>query len=111
MYNDSIDGIEDWRAEQERVSRTWGNSIPFNLAYELVYENNSEKIYKLKSEEIEEVASLYSLDTSSIPSLNSNMQNWDYSAFYTNLQNGVREYHKQKEKENEMITGQTLTRK
>ena len=49
----------------------------FNYTYELIFENDSERLYRLKEEKLRESLELYDIDKSLVPSLNSKMVRWD----------------------------------
>lgn len=77
MYNPEIEGIEEWRRAHERVSQVWADSSEFEQYYTLVFENGSERLYRLKEDEVLRVARTFGIDTKMIPSLNSDIHRWN----------------------------------
>lgn len=77
MYNPNIEGIEDWRREQERVSMTWADSPIFESYYDLVFENGSERLYKLRENKVKRNARTLGIELERIPSLNPEQGRWD----------------------------------
>lgn len=112
MYNPKIEGIEDWRRESERISQAWAHSENFHHAYELVYENKSERLYRLRDDVVVQVASLYGIDPALIPSLNEDIIYWDQAEFYETLQDGVSSYWDARAaREQQIATARIMNRK
>jgi len=84
MYNPEIQ-VATWRKQNELVSTNWGNSEEFAEAYELVYENSSERLYRLRSDVIELAAEEQGVDVDAIPSLNPEIAKWNPGTVYEDM--------------------------
>jgi len=85
MYNPDIQ-VASWRRNNELISSTWGDSNEFDQAYELVYENDSERLYRLRSDVIYVAAREQGIDAESIPSLNPKIAKWNPDTVYDQMQ-------------------------
>ena len=85
MYNPDIQ-VAEWRKYNEKISQTWGDSQEFDYAYELVYENSSERLYKLRDEVVYRAAINQGIDTAAVPSLNPEIARWDARTIYDKIQ-------------------------
>ena len=86
MYNPDI-AVEGWRKENELVSVLWSDSEIFNYTYELVFENDSERLYLLREDVLRESLALYGIDEVFVPSLNGKMVRWDTAELSEYLEN------------------------
>lgn len=85
MYNPGIQ-VASWRKNNELISAKWGDSHEFAQAYELIYENDSERLYRLRSDVIYIAAREQGIDTRTIPSLNPEIAKWDPDTVYDQMQ-------------------------
>lgn len=85
MYNPGIQ-VASWRKSNELISTKWGDSHEFAQAYELIYENDSERLYRLRSDVIYVAAREQGIDTRTIPSLNPDIAKWDPDTVYDQMQ-------------------------
>jgi hypothetical protein len=85
MYNPEIQGIEDWRKENEKISNTWAHSESFHKAYELIYENDSERLYVIRDSVVGDLVASYDINPEIVPSLNNKIANWDQYDFYKKI--------------------------
>lgn len=84
MYNPDIQ-VTQWRKQNELISVRWGNSQEFARAYELVYENDSERLYRLRSDVIYLAAVEQGIDVDAIPSLNPEIVRWNPGTVYDEM--------------------------
>lgn len=84
MYNPSLEAYT-WTKTQERVSVRWGDSEEFLEMYELIFENNSERLYLLKDAAVRKKAAEYGLVPTTLPSLNIHMVRWDSETLYNDI--------------------------
>jgi len=84
MYNPDIQ-IADWRKHNELISEKWGDSEEFNYAYELIFENDSEKLFRLRDDVVKNAAEVQGIPTNEIPSLNPEIAKWDTNNVYERM--------------------------
>ncbi|OGZ41617.1 MAG: hypothetical protein A3C80_00235 [Candidatus Ryanbacteria bacterium RIFCSPHIGHO2_02_FULL_45_43] len=92
MYNPDI-AVVEWRKENERISARWANSDEFREAYELVFENESERLYRLREDVVRKKAAMIGMDASTIPSLNPDMVRWETRTVYAEITGKLRVYY------------------
>lgn len=85
MYNTNTGSALDWAKKNEKVSARWGNSQTFLNYYNLVFENNRERLYKINEKALRQYAIDKNLKLSEIPSLNSNITWWNPETIYEKM--------------------------
>lgn len=85
MYN-SEDGKDQWAMDNENIARRWGSNEQFLHFYDLVYENSSRQVYRVKPERVIEYAQASNLDLHKIPSINNEIAKWNPGEFYRSLE-------------------------
>lgn len=84
MYNPEVE-LAAWRKRNELISGKWAYSDTFAQAYELVYENDTERLYRLRDDVILNAAIAQGVEPLSIPSLNPALARWDPEGVYREM--------------------------
>lgn len=75
-YNPDSLKTDAWRRQNEKIIARWANDPLFNEVYELVYENETERLYRLRVPLFETFLTGYGIDVKHIPSLNTELTKW-----------------------------------
>lgn len=91
MFNPSPENhlANEWTRQNEEISLRWGNSQTFLNYYDLIYENDVDRLYVLKEEAVREYAKIHALDPEKIPSLNPLLARWEPETIYEEM-NGAK---------------------
>jgi hypothetical protein len=85
MFNTHYDTPQTWFDRNELVSLIWGRSEDFDRFYELVYQNEHERIYRLRDDVVRaEIASL-GLPVDQVPSLDNMVGPWNVKLAHEEL--------------------------
>ena len=82
MFNPRSIENDPWRTDNEKITARWAYSKDFNELYDLVFENNSERLYKVNEETLLTYLSLIDVDAENVPSVNINLSTWDPEALH-----------------------------
>lgn len=82
MYNNPP---TTYGAENDKVYRRWNSSGKFAMYYDLVLQNELERIYKVNDAAIAEYAVLNNLDLALIPSVSRDVGVWDPQTVYADM--------------------------
>jgi len=85
MYNPNTSISTNWSKKNEKVSVKWGESQTFLNYYDLILENDLERLYKTKEDAVRQYATERGFDLSKIPSLNSEITWWNPETIYQEM--------------------------
>lgn len=77
MISPDTANIPYWSRKNEKISARWGTSELFSSFYDLVYQNNFIRLYKVRESTVKAYATEHHLVRSRIPSLNRELAHWD----------------------------------
>jgi hypothetical protein len=76
-YNPNALTNDQWRSENEKIAAQWIGNPLFDDLYEMVYENDTGRLYRLRDEKVRILFAEFNIDTSFIPSLNPTFVTWE----------------------------------
>jgi hypothetical protein len=85
MYNGTENDRSSWRQRNEKISVTWGRSAEFTYYYELVDENKTIQLYKIRQDVIQNGLRDAGVRTQRVPSLNADITRWDPNTIYEEM--------------------------
>ncbi len=85
MYNPGSEITGNWAEFNEKISGRYGNSSEFNKYYQLIVENERERLYRIRPEAVAEYAFEHDYSVKAIPSLNSELETWNPDTIYLTM--------------------------
>lgn len=77
--------LDGWVAANEPVYRQWGESADFTHYYDVVFENGTRRVYRLKDDILRQTAEDNKYVMEAIPSLNPRLITWNPSTIYAEI--------------------------